>query len=171
MTTPETFSVPAGALALPGGDALNLAPLADAEAYRLGNAFARLDPWATYDYAGSALANFLAADEPGVSRLALIHRESVVGAAVIRHAWLRGPYLQFLAVLPGAQGSGIGAAFIAWMEREARAANERNFWVAASQINTGAIRFYERHGFTQVATLDGLVADGFNEILFRKRLG
>lgn len=171
MTTPEIFAAPASALALPGGHALTLTALATTDGRRLGEAFAQIDPWATYGYAGSALANFLADDEPAVSRLALIHRGDVVGAAVIRHAWLRGPYLQFLAVLPQAQGRGIGTAFVVWMEHEAHTANARNLWVAASQINTGAVRFYERHGFAEVALLDGLVADGFNEILFRKRLG
>jgi ribosomal protein S18 acetylase RimI-like enzyme len=171
MTPPEIFAAPATALALPGDDALVLAPLAEADAHRLGEAFARIDPWAAYGYPATGLVSFLAAREPGVSRLALVLDQQTVGASVIRADWLRGPYLQFLAVLPDAQRRGIGAAFLAWMEREARAANERNLWVAASQINTGAIRFYERQGFTEVAKLDGLVADGFEEILFRKRLG
>jgi ribosomal protein S18 acetylase RimI-like enzyme len=55
-------------------------------------------------------------------------------------------------------------------ETEARAAEERNLWVLASQINAGAIRFYERHGFEKVADLDGLAYDGRTEFMFRKRL-
>ncbi|MEI9902060.1 MAG: GNAT family N-acetyltransferase [Hyphomicrobium sp.] len=70
----------------------------------------------------------------------------------------------------GAQGRGLGAAFLAFMEREARAAEERNLWVAASEINVDAIRFYERHGFMATARLDDLAYDGRAEILFRKRL-
>jgi len=112
----------------------------------------------------------LAAVEPGAPRLSLSLDGTVVGAAVIRTAWLRGPYLQFFAVLPDAQGRGVGAAFLSWMEREARAADERNLWVVASQINTGAIRFYQRHGFTHIADLDDLAYDGRTEFLFRKRI-
>ena len=59
---------------------------------------------------------------------------------------------------------------MAFMEREARAAEERNLWVAASEINDGAIRFYERHGFVRVAALDGLAYDDRVEFLLRKRL-
>ena len=94
----------------------------------------------------------------------------MVGAAVIRPGWLRGPYLQFLGVVPGFQRRGLGGALLAWMEREARAAKERILWVAASEINTDAIRLYERHGFTQTAKLDDLAWDGRAEILMRKRL-
>jgi ribosomal protein S18 acetylase RimI-like enzyme len=42
--------------------------------------------------------------------------------------------------------------------------------VAASDFNSGALRFYERHGFVRVAALEGLVAEGRSEILLRKRL-
>jgi len=56
------------------------------------------------------------------------------------------------------------------MEREARAAGERNLWVAVSEINTDAQRLYERHGFIQAARLDDLACDGRTEILMRKRL-
>ena len=115
-------------------------------------------------------AHFLAGHEPGAQRLALMLDGEIAGAAVVRPGWLRGPYLQFLAVVPAAQGRGIGSAFIGWMEREARAAKERNLWVAASEINTGAIRLYERQGFAPIAKLDDLAWDGRAEILMRKRL-
>jgi ribosomal protein S18 acetylase RimI-like enzyme len=153
-----------------GGVLLVISPLGAEDGKHLGGVFAAIDPWATYAYPASALAEFLSTSEPGAWRLQLRIGDELAGAAVIRTNWLRGPYLQFLAIVPGAQGRGIGAAFVEWMESEARYANARNLWVAASQINAGAIRFYERHGFTEVATLDDLVTDGRNEILFRKRL-
>lgn len=170
MTARAKFAALRYELPLPGAAPLVLAPLSASDAHRLGEEFAAINPWAAYGYPAASLGDFLAASEADAPRFALIVDEAIVGAAVIRCAWLRGPYLQFLAILPEAQRLGLGAAFVAWMEREARDANERNLWVAASQINAGAIRFYERHGFTEVAMLDDLVADGRNEILFRKRL-
>jgi diamine N-acetyltransferase len=145
--------------------------LTPTDGQRFADDVAAMHPWSTYGYPASALASFLASSEPGAPRLALHLDGSIIGAAVIRTAWLRGPYLQFLALLPAAQGRGVGTAFLGWMEREARAAEERNLWVAASEINGDAIRFYERHGFRRVADLDGLVHDDRTEILFRKRLG
>lgn len=170
MSGPARFSEVSYALTARDGTALMLKPLASADAQRLGEAFAGVDPWATYGYPASALVKFLAQAEPGVPRFALVSDAGTAGAAVIRTAWLRGPYLQFLAILPAYQGRGLGSAFLAWMEREARAAKERNLWVAASEINADGIRFYERHGFKATAQLDGLVYDDRTEILFRKRL-
>jgi len=170
MSGPATFDGARYELPTRDGGTLIVAPLSPAEGERLGAVFAGIDPWAAYGYAASTLSAFLSGPEPGARRLVLAIDGAVAGAAVVRPGWLRGPYLQFLAVVPDAQGRGIGGAFLAWLEREARAAKERNLWVAASEINVGAIRLYERHGFKQMATLDDLAWDGRAEILMRKRL-
>lgn len=164
------FDAPNYDVTLADGTTFRLGPITTGDAERLSGRIVAMDPWATYGYPASALLRMLAATEPGAPRFAFYRDGSVVGASVIRTAWLRGPYLQFLALLPEAQGRGIGEAFLSWMEREARAAEERNLWVVASQINTGAIRFYERHGFRRVADLDELAYDSRTEFLFRKRL-
>jgi diamine N-acetyltransferase len=170
MSGPAMFDGARYELPTDDGGTLIVAPLSSPEGERLGAVFAGIDPWAAYGYAASTLSAFLAGHEPGSRRLALSVDGAVAGAAVVRPGWLRGPYLQFLAVVPEAQGRGIGGALLAWMEREARAAKERNLWVAASEINTGAIRLYERHGFKQIAALDDPAWDGRVEILMRKRL-
>lgn len=170
MSAPARFDQAGYELASIGGAALTLSRLSEADARRLATFFGAMDPWAAYGYSGAALGDFLSASEPGAPRFALTLDATVVGAAVIRTAWLRGPYLQFLALVPEAQGRGIGTALLTWLERQARVAGERNLWVAASQINADAIRFYERHGFVPVAELDGLAYDERTEILFRKRL-
>ncbi len=170
MSTPASFGAARYELPLAGGEDLILAPLSPADGTRLGAVFAAIDPWAAYGYPAATLSAFLANPEPGAQRLALMLGGETAGAAVVRPGWLRGPYLNFLAVVPGAQDRGIGGAFLTWMEREARTSKERNLWVAASEINTGAIRLYERHGFVQTAKLDDLAWDGRAEILMRKRL-
>jgi ribosomal protein S18 acetylase RimI-like enzyme len=116
------------------------------------------------------LVTYLAAQEPGAPRLLLRIDGEIAGAVGLRLNWLRGPYLQFLGVLPVFQRRGLGNAVLDWFERETRKGNDRNLWVAASDFNAGAIRFYEAHGFKQVARLDGLVRDERAEILLRKRL-
>ena len=57
-----------------------------------------------------------------------------------------------------------------WFEQTGRGLGARNLWVCASSFNDGALRFYQRHGFRPAATLPGLVADGYDEILLRKFL-
>jgi GNAT superfamily N-acetyltransferase len=140
------------------------------EAETLGPALAAIDPWATYAYPASALSVYLGKDEPGAPRFSLRDGATLAGAVGLRLDWLRGPYLQLLGLLPGYQGCGFGAAVLAWIEREARAASQRNLWVVASDFNSGALRFYERYGFTRVAALEALVAEGRDEVLLRKRL-
>jgi len=171
MTGPARFEARNYSLpAIADGSVPALGPLPEKIAPALSEAIVTMDPWRTYHYPAEALCRMLTADEAGVPRFAISLDSAIVGACVIRPTWLRGPYLQFLALLPAAHNRGIGAAFLAWMEDEARRAEERNLWVAASQINTGAIRFYERAGFTKVADLDDLACDGRTEFLFRKRI-
>jgi diamine N-acetyltransferase len=96
--------------------------------------------------------------------------EDLVGAAGLRLNWLRGPYLQFLGLVPGFQGKGAGPLFLKWIDHEAHAAGQHNVFVCATDTNTRAITFYERHGYRQVGTLDGLVQPGTSEVLLRKML-
>jgi ribosomal protein S18 acetylase RimI-like enzyme len=94
----------------------------------------------------------------------------IAGGIGLRLNWLRGPYIQFLAVLPRFQCQGLGSAVIAWVEAQARTGDERNLWIAASEINTHARQLYERLGFREIAKLDDLVCDARAELLYRKRL-
>ncbi len=144
-----------------------LAPLAPDAAAGLGEAIARIDPWAHMSYPAAALIAYLQTADPAARKLAILVDGQTVGAVAIRSPWLKGPYLEFLALLPPHQGHGIGGRILRWME--AQAGDARNLWVVASDFNTRAIAFYERHGFRRTAALPGLAADGFTEILLRKR--
>jgi ribosomal protein S18 acetylase RimI-like enzyme len=94
--------------------------------------------------------------------------EEEAGVISLRSPWLKGPYLELLAIFPMFQGRGIGTKLLHWMEQEAVHNGARNLWVCASTFNTAALRFYERYGFAQVAALPGLVDDNSDEILLRK---
>lgn len=152
------------------GGRLTLGRLAPGDAEALGAAFAAIDPWVSYPYPAPALAAYFAKDEPGAPRFSLRAGGELAGAVGLRLDWLRGPYVQFLGMLPGHQGCGFGKAVLDWVESEARAVTQRNLWVLASDFNAGALRFYERQGFARVAALEALVAEGRAEILLRKRL-
>jgi diamine N-acetyltransferase len=170
VSTPEPFAAARYEVDASERDPLVIAPLPEREARDLGEAFAAIDPWATYAYPAAALVAYLGKHEPGAPRFLLTCGGKVAGAAGLRLAWLRGPYIQFLALLPAFQRRGLGSRILGWLEGETRAAREGNLWVAASTINVDGIRFYERHGFAQVAQLDDLVFAGRTEILLRKRL-
>jgi diamine N-acetyltransferase len=135
---------------------------------RLAAAIVAIPPWSVMNYPADAMARFLSTADGCVSRYAIEIGGEQLGALSVRSPWLKGPYLELLALLPVAQGQGIGSSILTWFEQEVLEHGSRNLWVCASSFNTRALRFYERHGFEQAATLPGLVVDGYGEILLRK---
>jgi len=148
----------------------DLEPMSPVSAKLLGPLLARIDPWARYRYTPAALTEFLAAEEADAPRFAIVANRVIAGAVGVRKSWLRGPYLQFLGILPAYQNHGVGQCILDWFEAEARQGQAQNIWVCASEFNTRAVSFYERHGFVRVATLSDLVVEGSCELLMRKRL-
>jgi ribosomal protein S18 acetylase RimI-like enzyme len=135
---------------------------------RLAEAIVSIPPWSVMNYAADAMASFLATRNDGSVRYVIETGGHEAGVISLRSPWLKGPYLELLAIFPAFQGRRIGTQLLAWLEDEAVRHGQRNLWVCASSFNTGALRFYERHGFCQVACLPGLVDDNSEEILLRK---
>ena len=78
-------------------------------------------------------------------------------------------YVRLLLVAEGARGSGTGSALLA--EAESRARQQANHvYLLATTDNTGARRFYERHGYRHVGDLPGLVWPDLDEALYYKTL-
>ena len=134
----------------------------------LAAAIVAIPPWSVMSYPADAMARFLAASDGGASRYLVDIGGEQAGAVSVRFPWLKGPYLELLALLPRFQSQGIGASILAWFEQEGLRLGARNLFVCASSFNARALRFYARHGFQPAATLPGLVADGYDEILLRK---
>ena len=151
------------------GQPRELTELAPDEADGIGRAFAGMDPWAAYGTPPERLTRFFTASEEAVSRCAIRINGRLAGLVVLRASWLHGPYLQFLGLLPDAQGQGVGAAVLDWIEREAPPGT-RNLWLCVSAINPRARTFYERHGYELAAALPALAADHMDELLMRRRL-
>jgi len=80
-----------------------------------------------------------------------------------------GGYLRLMAVLPGAQARGVGAALLGAFEAEVAAASAHGF-LLCSDFNEPAQRFYERHGWERCGALPGLVLPGVAEVIYWKRL-
>ena len=145
-----------------------LVPLDPTCCLSLAQAIVAIPPWSTMNYPAGAMAAFLASSADGAYRYLIEAGGEPAGAVSIRHPWLKGPYLELLALLPLFQNQGIGAEILGWFEGEGLRTEARNLWVCASGFNERALHFYQRHGFSQAAALPGLVADGYTEILLRK---
>jgi len=140
-------------------------PLRPAECGPLAEALAAIEPWLTLGYGAAALARYLERDDPALRRLVIERDGRPAGLLALRAPWLRGPYIEMLAVPPEGQGTGLGRAMVEW----AAGQDSGNLWACVSAFNAQARAFYARLGFTEVATLPDLVAPGFDEILVRLR--
>jgi diamine N-acetyltransferase len=166
MTSTPFSAVPIE-LAAAGGVLARLLPLEQRSCASLAAGIVAMKPWSVMNYPADKLAAFLASPDAGAARYVLSAKGEESGVVSVRHPWLKGPYLELLALLPEAQSQGIGSSIMAWFESAGLKHGARNLWVCASSFNARALRFYERHGFARAATLP-LVADGYDEILPRK---
>lgn len=75
--------------------------------------------------------------------------------------------LDVLAVVPEAQGRGLGARLVALCEAEARAAGLPAVTLYTNAAMAGALRLYPRLGYTETGRR---VDQGFSRVFFRKAL-
>lgn len=150
-------------------DGCLLRDLEAGEAAALAQSLASMNPWKRLGYGAAALQRYLERDDPALSRWVIERGGAPAGLLALRSPWLRGPYIELFAVQPAFQGHGLGRTVMAWAARHA-AEIAPNLWACVSDFNAPARAFYARHGFEEVAPLDGLVQQGNSEILLRRRL-
>jgi len=101
----------------------------------------------------AVLADRLRALLAGEATIALLAGERVDGVALVTlrpNVWYAGPValLDELYVRPELRGRGIGTALLTRACEVVRQRGVRLFEVNVDEDDTGARRFYERHGFT-----------------------
>lgn len=133
---------------------------------------AAIDPWRRYglteERAWSQLRNAIGRGDIVLTADTEDRKTCAVGWCIPHGMFDRSPYLRWLAVHPDQAGAGIGAALLAAVEAEARRYGDDIFLLAAD-FNSGAHRFYERHGYRQFAVLPDYVVTGVAELLYWKR--
>lgn len=152
-----------------GIEILAVPALESVPAETIGRVLAGMDPWAALGYSAETLARGLALPHPDLVRYIVVRGGAPLGLATIRYPWLRGAYIELFAVLPQAQGAGVGEALLAHVEATYRG-RAGNLWLLVSGFNARARRFYERSGFGPIGLIPDLVVQGEDEILMRKRL-
>jgi ribosomal protein S18 acetylase RimI-like enzyme len=75
--------------------------------------------------------------------------------------------LENIAVLPSAQGRGIGARLLAFTEERARALGHDEIRLYTNEAMTENLAYYPRHGYTETHRAE---QDGYRRVFFRKRL-
>ncbi len=98
-------------------------------------------------------------------------RDGVVAlAGWVQRGVIGQPYLNLLAVSPGVQGRGIGAALLREVEHRAFETS-RNLFLCVSGFNERARRFYLREGYEEIGVIREFLVAGCDEVLMRKSLG
>lgn len=165
MTPGEHQAVCPGAL-----EFREIGALGSDQARSIAAILAGIDPWRTLGYGAESLARGFGSSHPDVTRYLAVRDGEPQGLVVVRYPWLRGAYIELFAVLPAAQGQGVGRAALAFVESRYRR-RTANLWLLVSGFNSGARRFYERHGFHPVGVIEDLVVVGQDEVLMRKVIG
>ncbi|HEY2745462.1 MAG TPA: GNAT family N-acetyltransferase [Polyangia bacterium] len=80
-----------------------------------------------------------------------------------------GGYLRLIALVPGSEGHGAGAALLDAVEADV-ATRARHLFLLVSHWNEGARRFYARRGYAEVGCLPAFVRADTDEIICWKRL-
>ncbi|OAN52260.1 hypothetical protein A6A04_00775 [Paramagnetospirillum marisnigri] len=152
-------------------DGCRLRPLEPADCRPMAEALAAQDPWLSLGFNATALERYLARDDAALARFAVERGEDGrAGLLAVRWPWLRGAYIELLAVFPAHQGRGLGGAVVDWVAGQT-AGITPNLWACVSDFNASARVFYAARGFVEVAPLEDLVAPGRAEILLRRRSG
>jgi GNAT superfamily N-acetyltransferase len=94
---------------------------------------------------------------PNHETWAAVEGDDIIGLLVLRPGWVNHLYLA-----PGRTGAGIGKRLL----DHAKQLQPDGLDLWAFQSNTGARRFYERHGFVAVRFTDGDNEEGSPDVLY-----
>lgn len=107
------------------------------------------------------------------------HAQTALGGAIDAYACF-GPIpgtkasfdLYWIVVAPSAQGRGLGRALVTAVEERLRAVGGKRLYAdTSSRAQYAPTRaFYERCGFTQVASLEDYYDDGDGKVMYLKKL-
>lgn len=143
--------------------------LLDGEARIMATRLVGMAPWRDLGFTSEGLERYLRRQDPCLRRYALCRADALIGVIAVRAPWLRGSYLELLAVFEEAQGQGVGPGIMEWLMAEGARVGA-NLWATVSASNQRARRFYERHGFVPIGEIPDLVQAGCTEILLRRPL-
>ena len=143
---------------------------ADSEARAAAEIMAGTDPWITLGR--SAEQTYKNVSNPlNESYVALAAPARVVGIIVVSLPipLVKG-YIAALAVHQDYRNRGVGAQLLAHAEKRIFQISP-NVFLTVSSFNSGAQRFYYRHGYQLVGELKDYLIAGESELLLRKRVG
>lgn len=144
-----------------------LIPLQETDIIGISEQLAQMHPWQTMNYSVATLENYLRRKDACLYQYAIV-TETLAGVLCVRYPWLRGVYIELVAIFPTQQGLGIGHDLMEWLATQLT--SNANLWALVSRINPKARQFYQQEGFVEIGELQDFVFEGYHEILLRKLL-
>lgn len=163
MPTPAPFAAESYDL-----DGLLLGPIGD-DVEALAAGVAAIDPWAANAVSVESMRERMLRPWPATYRFALRLDGRLVGYLALRHPFMRGPYVETIALFPEAQRRGYARRVVDWMAREVEG-EAANLWLSVTEWNAAARAAYAAMGFVEVGPMPDLVVAGQTEIFLRKVL-
>ena len=149
-------------------DGLVLGPLGD-DVEAIAERIAGLDPWASMGRPPSSFVAYMTRPMAATFRFALRLDGRPVGFLSLRYPFMRGPYIETVALFPEAQHRGFGRRIVEWMGREV-AGEATNIWLCVTDWNAPARAAYAAMGFVEVGPIPDVAMLGQTEIFLRKTL-
>mgnify|MGYP000853810472 FL=1 len=168
MTTPAPRPAPFSSATHDLGVCV-LGPLGD-DVEEIAARIATLDPWASMGRPVSSFVAYMTRPMAATFRYAVRIDGRPVGFVSLRHPFMRGPYVEVLALFEEAQRRGIGRAIVDWMGREVEG-EATNIWLCVTDWNAPARAAYAALGFVEVGPLPDIAILGQTEFFLRKVLG
>jgi ribosomal protein S18 acetylase RimI-like enzyme len=134
----------------------------------LAQQLAGMDPWRHLGYSQESLEGFFLRPACDAERYLIRVADDIAGVLCLKQPWLRGVYLEQLALLPSYQRRGLGRRALEFIEQSHPQA--ANIWLLVSRFNQPARHFYLAHGFAELCCIEDLLLAGEDEVLMRKRL-
>ena len=148
---------------------LTITPLTDpADARLAAQTMASSEPWLTL---GRTFEESLAIVTDASKDVFVAHDEGEFrGFLILSPRSPLGGYIQIVAVIAEARGTGVGSRLLDFAE-ERIFRESANAFLCVSGFNSGARALYERRGYVEVGVLRDFLVRGHDEILMRKTAG
>jgi [ribosomal protein S18]-alanine N-acetyltransferase len=96
------------------------------------------------------------------------HTDEIVGFIVVHGA--AAGHIITIDVSPQARRSGVGSLLIGQAEKRLQAAGSRTVGLETAVDNSGALKFYKRHGYSIIRTWPRYYANGVDALVLEKEL-
>jgi len=136
----------------------------------LAEILASQDPWRKLGFGRDDCRRLLERADQQILTATNSQGDAVALAGWVRRGVIAQPYLNLLAVSPGVQSRGIGAALLREVEMRAFETSQ-NLFLCVSGFNERARRFYLREGYEIIGVIQDFLVVGCDEVLMRKSVG